>query len=89
MLVCQWSKLGEFHSLIVAGQLLKYLVVIPFSGNQFSCMGQLFYSPCTSPVLILASKSPKGIVDDLGLVQVGESGLVIGSCTCENYFGIQ
>jgi hypothetical protein len=28
-------------------------------------------------------------MDYLGLVQVGESGLVIGSCTCENYFGIQ
>ena len=28
-------------------------------------------------------------MDYLGLVHVGESGLVIGSCTCENYFGIQ
>ena len=28
-------------------------------------------------------------MDYLGLVQVGESGLVIGSCTFENYFGIQ
>ncbi len=80
MLVWQRSKLGEFHSLIVVGRLLKYLVEIPFSGNQFSCMGQIFYSPCTSPVLILASKSPKGIVDDLGLVQVGRYGLVLGSC---------
>ncbi len=40
-------------------------------------MGQIFYSPCTCPVLILASKSPKRTVHDLGLVQVGRS----WSCT--------
>jgi hypothetical protein len=80
MLVCQRSKLGEFHSLTVAGQLLKYLVVIPFSGNRFSCMGQIFYDPCTCPVLILASFVQNVIDDYLGLVQVGRSGLVLGSC---------
>ncbi len=43
-------------------------------------MGHIFYGPCTCPVLILASKSPKGIVDDLNLVQVGRYGLVLGFC---------
>jgi hypothetical protein len=52
--VCQWSKLGEFHSLIVAGQLLKYLVKICFQEINFSCTGQILYSPCTCTDLILA-----------------------------------
>ena len=42
-------------------------------------MGQIFYSPCTCPVLILASRSPKRTVHDLGLVHVRRSGLVLGS----------
>ncbi len=38
-------------------------------------MGQIFYSPCTCPVLILASINPKRTVHDLGLVHVRRSGL--------------
>ena len=42
-------------------------------------MGQIFYNPCTCPVLILASRNPRRTVHDLGLVHVRRSGLVLES----------